>query len=63
MQLYFRVNILNDTDPEVTEEFMAGLTTDQDRVLLVPNEMTIEIEDDNSKTRAGTFSTPSLPLN
>ena len=63
MQLYFRVNILNDTDPEITEEFMARLTTDQDRVLLVPNEMTIEIVDDNSKTRAGTFSTPSLSLN
>ena len=50
MQLYFRVNILNDTDPEVTEEFMAGLTTNQDRVLLEPNEMIVEIVDDDSKT-------------
>ena len=49
MQLYFRVNIVNDTDPEVTEEFMAGLTTNQDRVLLEPNEMIVEIVDDDSK--------------
>ena len=60
MQLYFRVNILNDTDPEVTEEFLARLTTDQDRVLLEPNEMIVEIIDDDSKTRACIFSTPSF---
>ena len=60
IQLHFRVNILDDTDPEVTEEFLARLTTDQDRVLLDPNEMIIEIVDDDSKIRACTFSSLSF---
>ena len=58
MQLHFRVNILDDTDPEVTEEFLAGLTTNQDLVFLEPNEMIVEIVDDDSKSRACTLSTP-----
>ena len=57
MQLHFRVNILDDNDPEVTEVFLAGLTTNQDLVFLEPNEMIVEIVDDDSKTRACTLST------
>ena len=58
--LTFRVDILDDSDREGVEVFLAILTTNQSRIILLPDEFTVEIGDDDGKTEVVTCLSQSF---
>ena len=50
LPLSFRVSIFDDGDLEGVEVFLARLTTNQPRVIVSPDEYTINIQDDDGKS-------------